>query len=275
MPSAMAASATGASSSAAAAATAPVTTAQNASPTFPLPLAVTSTAPSEEMRSLVDGQRKLHEQILKLQAQIEDDEAVYLEETSHGNIIRGWDGFIDSKQSRKDAVLKKVKPYTESEHLFSSCCFYKTLANEPTMDLADYHSRVEDGSSSGFRRRASVSAISSTATASSSSSGLGRHSFSGSGSASVTKLGLERKSSLSGSGAATPPTIGRPPKIKKRKRLERLEVPSTASATQSETGEDDDKELLPPATSASLKKSRSDAGNSTTGVSSSDFVDML
>lgn len=71
----------------------------------------------EEMRALYDAQRRAHETVLTLQAQIEEEEAVYLEETPHGNIIRGWDGFIDSKQPRKDANPKKIKPYSESEHL--------------------------------------------------------------------------------------------------------------------------------------------------------------
>lgn len=92
---------------------------------------------SEGMRALFEGQKKLHDSILTLQQQIEDEESVYLEETPHGNIIRGWDGFIDSKQPRKDATTKKIKPYTESEHLFSSCCLYTTLGSEPTMDLGD------------------------------------------------------------------------------------------------------------------------------------------
>ncbi|KAJ0399811.1 hypothetical protein ATCC90586_007536 [Pythium insidiosum] len=151
----------------------------------------------DEMRSLLDGYKKLHETILKVQSQIEEEETAYLEDTAHGNIVRGWDGFIDSKQSRKDATLKKVKPYTEAEHLFSSCCHYRSLAKEPTQELVEFTPREE------------------------STSGLGR-----------------------------------PPKIKKRKRLE---VASTASATHSETGEDDDKEPV-------VKKKRE---------GEDDFLDML
>lgn len=92
---------------------------------------------SEGMRALFEGHKKLHESVLKLQSQIEEEESAYLEETPHGNIIRGWDGFIDAKQPRKDAATKKVKPYSDAEHLFSSCCFYTTLASEPTLDLVD------------------------------------------------------------------------------------------------------------------------------------------
>lgn len=92
---------------------------------------------SEGMRALLDAHKKVHESVLRLQAQIEEEEAAYLEETPHGNIIRGWDGFIDAKQPRKDAATKKTKPYSDAEHLFSSCCAYAALATEPSIDLVD------------------------------------------------------------------------------------------------------------------------------------------
>ncbi|TMW66253.1 hypothetical protein Poli38472_004018 [Pythium oligandrum] len=208
---------------------------------------------SDEMRTLLDGQKKLHESILKLQQQIEEEEAVYLEETAHGNIIRGWDGFIDSKQSRKDAVLKKVKPYTEAEHLFSTCCSYRTVASEPSIDLVEYNPREETPS---IRRRGSMSSIA--------TSGASR---------ATSALKLERKSSFTqtssgnaasvaaAAAAALAASLGKPPKTKKRRRLDRVEALQTASATHSETGEDDEKE--PPST----KKSR-DAGDD-------DFLDLI
>ncbi|KAG3120445.1 hypothetical protein PI124_g6969 [Phytophthora idaei] len=99
---------------------------------------------SEEMLALYEAQRRAHETVLALQTQIEEEEAVYLEETPHGNIIRGWDGFIDSKQPRKDANPKKIKPYTETEHLFSNCCFYATMAGEPSFDQVDIYNTTKD-----------------------------------------------------------------------------------------------------------------------------------
>ncbi|KAG7382593.1 Sodium/hydrogen exchanger 3 [Phytophthora pseudosyringae] len=99
---------------------------------------------SEEMQALYEAQRRAHETVLALQTQVEDEEAVYLEETPHGNIIRGWDGFIDSKQPRKDANPKKIKPYTEAEHLFSSCCFYASMAGEPSFDQVDIYDTTKD-----------------------------------------------------------------------------------------------------------------------------------
>jgi hypothetical protein len=99
---------------------------------------------SDEMRALFEGQKRLHEAALRLQRQIEEEEAVYLEETVHGNIVRGWDGFIDSKPSRKEANPKKLKPYSEAEHLFSGCCRYAELGGEPSFDLVDYNNSRDD-----------------------------------------------------------------------------------------------------------------------------------
>ncbi|UIZ21637.1 hypothetical protein KXD40_000208 [Peronospora effusa] len=99
---------------------------------------------SSEMLTLYEAQCRAHETVLALQAQIEEEEAVYFEETPHGNIIRGWDGFIDSKQPRKDANPKKIKPYTDSEHLFSSCCLYSSMASEPSIDQVDIYGSIKD-----------------------------------------------------------------------------------------------------------------------------------
>ncbi|OWZ04933.1 hypothetical protein PHMEG_00023077 [Phytophthora megakarya] len=106
------------------------------------------------MMSLYEAQRRAHDTILTLQAQIEEEEAIYLEETPHGNIIRGWEGFIDSKQSRKDTNPKKMKPYSETEHLFSNCCFYTSMASEPSLDQVDIYDTTKDESTS--RRKLTV-----------------------------------------------------------------------------------------------------------------------
>ncbi|CAI5733151.1 unnamed protein product [Hyaloperonospora brassicae] len=107
------------------------------------------------MRALYEAQRRAHETVLALQAQIEDEEAMYLDETPHGNIIRGWDGFIDSKQPRKDTSVRKLRPYTESEHLFSSSCFYASMASEPSLDdVADIYGTSKD--ESGHLRKLTV-----------------------------------------------------------------------------------------------------------------------
>ncbi|KAG1695228.1 hypothetical protein DVH05_020608 [Phytophthora capsici] len=112
---------------------------------------------SEEMMALYEAQRRAHDTVLTLQAQIEEEEAVYLEETPHGNIIRGWDGFIDSKQPRKDANPKKIKPYTESEHLFSNCCFYTSMGGEPSFEQVDIYDKTKKESSSSRKLTVTLS----------------------------------------------------------------------------------------------------------------------
>ncbi|CAK4077017.1 unnamed protein product [Aphanomyces euteiches] len=90
-------------------------------PTTPAPkpttLSVGSTA--DGLKALQEAQRKLEEGLAKIEAQIRESEASYLEDTAHGNIIRGWEGYADLK-GKKDALLKKVKPYTDNEKLFSN-----------------------------------------------------------------------------------------------------------------------------------------------------------
>lgn len=222
------------------------------SPTLPIFSGI-----SDEMRLLLDGQRKVHESILKLQAQIEEEEAFYLEETSHGNIIRGWDGFIDSKQSRKDTTLKKIKPYTEGEHLFSSCCVYGTQCEEPTLDLIDYNQTAgpskrqlpvanEASTPTGtgtpvsgtgsLRRRASMGLMGQTNSlfTSGRSSKLDRKGF-GSATSSPAASTLVSTPTTGG-------TVGRPLKVKKRKRFP-FDISSTTSATQSEAGDGEDVQI--------------------------------
>ncbi|EQC29171.1 hypothetical protein SDRG_13044 [Saprolegnia diclina VS20] len=76
-------------------------------------------ARSDGIKVLEDAQRKLDEALAKMDKQIEEHELSYLDDTAHGNIIRGWDGYADLK-GKKDILLKKVRPYTIHEKLFSN-----------------------------------------------------------------------------------------------------------------------------------------------------------
>ncbi|OQR99577.1 serine protease family S08A [Thraustotheca clavata] len=88
-------------------------------PTNPVHAAQSAKPPSDGLRILEEAQRKLEDVLSKIEVQIKEAEASYLEDTAHGNIIRGWDGYADLK-SKKDILLKKVKPYTDNEKLFSN-----------------------------------------------------------------------------------------------------------------------------------------------------------
>nr|CCA14518.1 conserved hypothetical protein [Albugo laibachii Nc14] len=94
---------------------------------------------SDETRSLYADYRKLHERILKTQEQIADVEASYLDETPYGNIVRGWEGYIDTKQSRKElnTMKYKSKPYAELDYMFSNSSAYASLGVEPDWSLVD------------------------------------------------------------------------------------------------------------------------------------------
>ncbi|DBA04696.1 TPA: hypothetical protein N0F65_012279, partial [Lagenidium giganteum] len=210
---------------------------------------------SDEMRTLHEAQQKLHQTIIKLQQQIVDQEAVYLDETAHGNIIRGWDGFIDIKQQRKDATLKKTKPYTETEHLFSSSCFYTTLATEPTIDLvectekeAPVTTRKRSSASNTAAAAAAAAATASAAAAASATTG-GSNTAGGSASGTSTPKLVSQQSTggagnSSSSGASSAGASGKASKMKKRKRQESLSLDPTESDGGRGTQETEDEPAM-------------------------------
>ncbi|TYZ61339.1 hypothetical protein PybrP1_010379 [[Pythium] brassicae (nom. inval.)] len=197
---------------------------------------------SDGMRALLDGYKKLHETVLRLQTQIEEEEAAYLEETPHGNIIRGWDGFIDAKPPRKDATTKKTKPYSDAEHLFSGCCAYASLASEPSLDLVD-PTVVDEAGGSGRRKLSTAGGSVATANGA----------FTGGSKLQRTSSMSERKASLgaapgkgtlaaSGGGGSAGGAAGKASKLKKRRRelqsegQESAELDTASPAASQETG---------------------------------------
>ena len=75
---------------------------------------------SEGIRALLHQDRKLQEVIKSVESQILSIESQYLEDTHHGNISRGWDGYIDSKPGKKEIPIRKVRPASDSERLFTN-----------------------------------------------------------------------------------------------------------------------------------------------------------
>lgn len=51
--------------------------------------------PAEEAAHLNELQKQLKEWLAEIEQRIWDLEEIYLQEAPHGNIIRGWDGFLD------------------------------------------------------------------------------------------------------------------------------------------------------------------------------------
>lgn len=69
---------------------------------------------------LVDRKRELEDELKKIDSQIYKLETTYLEETwAHGNIMKGFDGFV-SLRSRSSAVHLKRGKYKESDRWFSN-----------------------------------------------------------------------------------------------------------------------------------------------------------
>ncbi|ETV68198.1 hypothetical protein H257_15778 [Aphanomyces astaci] len=99
------------------------------------PVVQTTGTTIDGMKALQEAQRKLEESLAKVEGQIRENEANYLDDTAHGNIIRGWDGYADLR-GKKDALLKKVRPYADNEKLFSTSSVHtgmKSAAASSTM----------------------------------------------------------------------------------------------------------------------------------------------
>lgn len=50
---------------------------------------------SKEMKMVLEAEHKLKDNLLSLEEQIYKAETTYLEDTIHGNIMKGWEGFLD------------------------------------------------------------------------------------------------------------------------------------------------------------------------------------
>jgi len=68
---------------------------------------------------IAEALKVLQEDIITLESHILNVETQYLEDTSiHGNIIKGWDGYLDSKIT-KPSTLRRPKVF-EKDRVFSA-----------------------------------------------------------------------------------------------------------------------------------------------------------
>lgn len=103
-----------------------------------------------ELTKKIVKKQEIEAQLLALEESIYDKENDYFNESTYGNIVKGFDNF--SKSSSGGSNKRKIM-YTDDDHIFSmsSATFVKTLMKrEGTAgpDLDDYEDSVEPVSAS-------------------------------------------------------------------------------------------------------------------------------
>lgn len=75
--------------------------------------------PKEELEELLRRKANVEEQIAFVERQIHGLETAYLEETAlYGNVVRGFDGYLQNRSTLTQADRKRFK-MRESDRLFS------------------------------------------------------------------------------------------------------------------------------------------------------------
>ena len=106
----------------------------------------------DSLALLLEHQRELRDQLQQCETLIFEKETEYLDSTEYGNIVRGWDGYIDSKL-RRDPVSKRSK-IPDSDRIFSLSSVSSQVA-EPVDTLATGTSHKKKAAGSGASAGAS------------------------------------------------------------------------------------------------------------------------
>lgn len=102
-----------------------------------------------ELTQLILKKQELDAQLLALEESIFDKENDYFNDSTYGNIVKGFDNFAKSSAGGSN---KRKMVYTDDDHIFSlsSATFVKTLMKRQGMalaaaDLDDYEDSVDPG----------------------------------------------------------------------------------------------------------------------------------
>lgn len=100
-----------------------------------------------ELTQLILKKQELDAQLLSLEEAIYEKENDYFNESTYGNIVKGFDNFAKSSSGGSN---KRKMVYTDDDHIFSlsSSSFVKTLikregVNNGATDLDDYEDSVD------------------------------------------------------------------------------------------------------------------------------------
>lgn len=109
-------------------------------------------SPPDNMTVITEAMKILEEDIFKLENHIHEVETKYLENTSaHGNIVRGWEGYLDSKPGRPH-MLRRPRVY-DKDRIFSSSSSTSSLPmNENLLDEPTTTTVVAVKRGKGYKR---------------------------------------------------------------------------------------------------------------------------
>lgn len=96
---------------------------------------------SDEMKGLMDHQKQIKAWLAEVHAKIATLEESYLEETTLGNVVRGWE--VDGKA----APLFKMKGQEDKEKIFSYSSYQVFLDRQSNRDEAEVGDKRGGGTS--------------------------------------------------------------------------------------------------------------------------------
>lgn len=113
---------------------------------------------SDEMQMLLDGKKKLEKTIMSIENEIYIAEQEYLDTTQHGNLIKGWEGLMDSKGPLQSRASTTSTTESLADHrLFSnsSSDYHLSRSSSSSRQDEDGSRKARPSSSSSHKERKS------------------------------------------------------------------------------------------------------------------------